>query len=240
MGRRIRAQRIGRGSPRFRASLARRYVVGYPTHLINGGVIKTGYITDIVHDPGRGTPVALVKADGVEFAIPAVEGLYVGQQIEVGDGAGPSSGNIVPVGRLAEGTAVSVVERRPGDGGKLVRASGGYATVVAQVGDRTILRLPSRKDIEVPSNSLAVVGTVGGGGRVDKPFLKAGSKHHLMRARHRYWPRSRGVAMAVAFHPFGGGSHKRIGRPETISRNAPPGRKVGMIAARRTGKKKRA
>ncbi|MEM4315396.1 MAG: 50S ribosomal protein L2, partial [Nitrososphaerota archaeon] len=45
--------------------------------------------------------------------------------------------------------------------------------------------------------------------------------------------------MAVAFHPFGGGSHKRIGRPETVSRNAPPGRKVGLVAARRTGRKKR-
>ncbi|MEM3096979.1 MAG: 50S ribosomal protein L2 [Nitrososphaerota archaeon] len=239
MGRRIRAQRIGRASPRFRASLARRYVVGYPTNLINGGALRAGYITDIVHDPGRGTPVAMVSADGVEFAIPAVEGMYVGQQIEIGSGAQPSIGNIIPIGRLAEGTAVSVVERRPGDGGKLVRSSGGYATVMAHAGGRTILRLPSKKDIEVPSDSLAVVGTVAGGGRVDKPFLKAGARYHLMRARHRYWPKSRGVAMAVAFHPFGGGSHKRIGRPETVSRNAPPGRKVGLVAARRTGRKKR-
>jgi large subunit ribosomal protein L2 len=33
--------------------------------------------------------------------------------------------------------------------------------------------------------------------------------------------------------------HRRIGRPETVSRNAPPGRKVGLIAARRTGRKKK-
>jgi large subunit ribosomal protein L2 len=240
MGRRIRAQRIGRGSPRFRASLARRFTVGYPTHLIAGGVIKSGLIEDIVHDPARGAPVAQVRADGVEFAIPAVEGMYVGQRIALGWEAETATGNIVPLGKLAEGTTISVIERQPGDGGKLVRSSGGYATIVAQMGDRTVVRLPSKKDIELPSNSLALVGTVAGGGRVDKPFLKAGTKYHLMRARHRYWPKTRGVAMAVAFHPFGGGSHKRIGRPETVSRTAPPGRKVGLIAARRTGRKKRA
>ncbi len=240
MGRRIRAQRIGRGSPRFRASLARRYEVGYPTHLIASGMIKSGLVQEIVHDPARGTPVAQVRADGVEFTIPAVEGMFVGQQIGIGQDAEPAPGNIVPVGKLAEGTVISVIERHPGDGGKLVRGSGGYATIVAQVGDRTIVRLPSKKDIELSSNSLAVVGTVAGGGRIDKPFLKAGAKHHLMRARHRYWPRTRGVAMAIAYHPFGGGSHKRIGRPETVSRNAPPGRKVGLIAARRTGRRKRA
>ncbi|MEM2766050.1 MAG: hypothetical protein QXG75_02830, partial [Candidatus Caldarchaeum sp.] len=59
-------------------------------------------------------------------------------------------------------------------------------------------------------------------------------------ARHRYWPRSRGVAMVPAVHPFGGGSHKRIGRPETVKRTTPPGRKVGLIAARRAGRRKRA
>ncbi|MEM2051651.1 MAG: hypothetical protein QW614_01725, partial [Candidatus Caldarchaeum sp.] len=116
----------------------------------------------------------------------------------------------------------------------------GYAVVMAQVGDKTILRLPSKKDVEVSSKALAMVGVVAGGGRGEKPFLKAGAKYHLMKARHRYWPRSRGVAMVPAVHPFGGGSHKRIGRPETVKRTTPPGRKVGLIAARRAGRRKRA
>ena len=37
-------------------------------------------------------------------------------------------------------------------------------------------------------------------------------------------------------HPFGGGNHQHIGKPSTVSRYAPPGRKVGLIAARRTGR----
>ncbi|GBC70142.1 50S ribosomal protein L2 [archaeon HR01] len=240
MGKRIRVQRIGRGSPRFRASLARRFEIGYPSQLITAGALRSGIVEDLLHDPGRGAPVAVVRADGVEFSIPAVEGMYVGQRLEFGPEATPTPGNILPLARLTEGAQVSTVERMPGDGGKLVRASGGYAIVVAQLGEKTILKLPSKKDVELPSKSLAVVGTVAGGGRPEKPFLKAGAKHYLMRARHRYWPKSRGVAMAVAYHPFGGGSHKRIGRPETVARTAPPGRKVGLIAARRTGRKKRA
>ncbi|MEM2237273.1 MAG: 50S ribosomal protein L2 [Candidatus Caldarchaeum sp.] len=240
MGRNIRAQRIGRGSPRFIASKHRRYKVGYPSGLINAGTIQSAVVRDIVHDPGRGAPVAIVAHDGVAFAVPAVEGMYVGQVVELGEAAKPSTGNIVPVGKLPEGSIVSVVERLPGDGGKLVRSSGAYAVVMAQLGDKTILRLPSKKDVEVSAKALALVGVVAGGGRGEKPFLKAGAKFHLMRSRHRYWPKSRGVAMVPAVHPFGGGSHKRIGRPETVKRTTPPGRKVGLIAARRAGRKKRA
>ncbi|MEM1947203.1 MAG: 50S ribosomal protein L2 [Candidatus Caldarchaeum sp.] len=240
MGRNIRAQRIGRGSPRFIASKHRRFMVGYPSAIIGEKGLVTGVVSDIVHDPGRGAPVAIIKHDGSEFYIPAVEGMYVGQVIEMGSSASPATGNILPVGKLPEGTIVSVVERIPGDGGKLVRSSGGYGIVAAQLGDTTVIKLPSKKDIEVPSKSLAVLGVVAGGGRQEKPFLKAGAKYHLMKARHRYWPKSRGVAMVPAVHPFGGGSHKRIGRPETVKRTTPPGRKVGLIAARRTGRKKKA
>jgi large subunit ribosomal protein L2 len=83
----------------------------------------------------------------------------------------------------------------------------------------------------------ATVGIVAGGGRVDRPFLKAGKKYHKMKARAAKYPRVSGVAMNAIDHPFGGGNRKHPGRPTTVSRNAPPGRKVGQIAARRTGKR---
>jgi large subunit ribosomal protein L2 len=51
------------------------------------------------------------------------------------------------------------------------------------------------------------------------------------------YPRVSGVAMNAVDHPFGGGNRKHPGKPTTVSRNAPPGRKVGHIAARRTGKR---
>lgn len=238
MPRRIRAQRIGRGSPTYRGSIQRRFKVGFPSNLIRRSSLLRGLVRDITHDPGRGAPVALVELADEVFQIPAVQELYSGQVIEAGPAAEVRTGNIVPLSRVPEGGVVSCIEARPGDGGKLARSSGAYATVVSQLDGTTILSLPSKKMVEVSGDSLAVVGVVAGGGRVDKPMLKAGARYHLMAARHRPYPRVRGVVMVPARHPFGGGSHKKIGRPETVSRNAPPGRKIGLIAARRTGKKK--
>lgn len=44
------------------------------------------------------------------------------------------------------------------------------------------------------------------------------------------------MAMNPVDHPHGGGNHQHIGHPSTVRRDAPPGKKVGLIAARRTGR----
>uniref|UniRef100_A0A8C9MAD1 Large ribosomal subunit protein uL2 n=1 Tax=Panthera tigris altaica TaxID=74533 RepID=A0A8C9MAD1_PANTA len=88
----------------------------------------------------------------------------------------------------------------------------------------------------ISSANRAVVGVVAGGGRIDKPILKAGRAYHKYKAKRNCWPRVRGVAMNPVEHPFGGGNHQHIGKPSTIRRDAPAGRKVGLIAARRTGR----
>ena len=49
------------------------------------------------------------------------------------------------------------------------------------------------------------------------------------------WPQVRGVAMNPVDHPHGGGNHQHLGKASTVSRRLPPGKKVGLIAARRTG-----
>merc|ERR1712241_798217 len=62
------------------------------------------------------------------------------------------------------------------------------------------------------------------------------------RAFHKYavkrncWPKIRGVAKNPVEHPHGGGNHQHIGMPSTVGRERPSGRKVGLIAARRTGR----
>jgi len=50
---------------------------------------------------------------------------------------------------------------------------------------------------------------------------------------------SSGVKMPAAMHPHGGGRHRRPGKSTTVSRHAPPGAKVGLIAARNSGKRQR-
>jgi large subunit ribosomal protein L8e len=81
-----------------------------------------------------------------------------------------------------------------------------------------------------------MVGLIAGGGRVEKPLLKAGRAYFKYRAKRNKWPRVRGVAMNPVDHPHGGGNHQHIGHASTTSRNDPPGKKVGLIAARRTGR----
>lgn len=81
-----------------------------------------------------------------------------------------------------------------------------------------------------------MVGIVAGGGRMDKPILKAGVAYHKYKVKRNEWPKVRGVAMNPVEHPHGGGNHQHIGHASTVSRSDPPGKKVGLIAARRTGR----
>jgi large subunit ribosomal protein L2 len=130
------------------------------------------------------------------------------------------------------------LELRPGDGGKLVRVSGGSAILFSKSAGKVIVRLPSGKSILVSDTCRATIGEIAGGGHLEKPFLRAGAKDHAMRAAGRAYPRVRGIAMAVVYHPFGGGRHQHPGKSTSTSRNAPPGRKVGLIAPRKTGRKR--
>lgn len=43
-----------------------------------------------------------------------------------------------------------------------------------------------------------IEGVVAGGGRIDKPILKAGRAYHKYKAKRNCWPRVRGVAMNVS------------------------------------------
>ena len=133
---------------------------------------------------------------------------------------------------------LQVVEAQPGDRGKLARSSGNYCTVVTHDvdGGVTHLKLPSGMRKTVSNNCRAMVGVVAGGGRIDKPLLKAGRAFHKWRMKKNIFPKVRAVAMNPVEHPHGGGNHQHIGKPSTVRRDTPPGRKVGLIAARRTGR----
>ena len=44
---------------------------------------------------------------------------------------------------------------------------------------------------------IMLAGIVAGGGRIDKPVLKAGRAYHKYKAKRNCWPKVRGVAMNV-------------------------------------------
>ncbi len=240
MGKRILVQRKGRGGIQFRSRAHLKVAPAkYPAELGINSTIK-GIIKEFIHEPGRHTPLAKVVLENGEvmYYIPP-EGVYVGQEIQIGPDAELKTGNVLPLSKIPDGTLVCNVEIRKGDGGKIARRSGTYVLVFSHDGDKVILRLPSRKEKVVTGDCRATIGVVAGGGRTEKPFLKAGNKYHHERTHPKRWPVVRGVAMNPVSHPHGGGSHKRPGKPTTVARTAPPGQKVGHIAARKTGRAKR-
>lgn len=235
MGKRILAQRMGRGSPTFRNRAHLRIAPAkYPP--IDPNTLLKGRIVELIHDPGRWVPLAkIVLENNVEFYVPAVEGMFVNQIIEHGLQASINNGNILPLQAIPEGTQICNVEKRPSDGGKFIRAPGTYGIILGKSADKATVQLPSGKVVELPLQARAMIGVVAGAGRIEKPMLKAGASYHKWRVKARKWPRVRGVAMNPCSHPHGGGRHVR--RPTTVPRNAPPGRKVGHIAAKRTGRR---
>lgn len=70
------------------------------------------------------------------------------------------AGNVLPIGTMPEGTIVCNLEEKTGDRGRLARASGNYATVIAHNHDtkKTRVKLPSGAKKVVPSNNRAMVG----------------------------------------------------------------------------------
>jgi large subunit ribosomal protein L2 len=81
-----------------------------------------------------------------------------------------------------------------------------------------------------------MIGTLAGGGVTDRPLMRAGVNWRRFRSKGHKYPIVRGVAQGAYVHPHGGGRHQHVGQSSTVSRNAPPGAKVGSIAARKTGR----
>ncbi len=240
MGRRIRVQRRGRGGSTFRSLPHKRISPSKYFRLHKTGVKYplTASIKELLHEPGRGSPLAKIRLEtGAVFYIVAPEGISIDQEIEVGPSAQAAIGNILPVSQISPGTLICNLEHNPGDGGKFAKASGTYATIVSHTSKGTLVKLPSKKLTYISDSCLATIGVVSGAGRTSKPFLKAGTKSHWMSAKGRMYPTTKGVAMNASDHPHGGGAHKSHSmRPTTVSRNSPPGQKVGLIAARQTGR----
>ncbi|MBN2881662.1 50S ribosomal protein L2 [Candidatus Woesearchaeota archaeon] len=237
MGKRIIAQRRGSGSTAYRAPSFR--FKGDARHKSYSKEIQKGMVLDLISCQAHTAPLAVIEfEDGERTLMIAHEGVAVGEMVEVND-AEAKVGNTVPLIRIPEGTSVFNIEGIPGDGGKFVRASGTFAKILSQQGTSVVIQLPSKKKKVFDGNCRATIGVVSGSGRPEKPLLKAGNSYYKMKARNHLWPKVSGSAMNAVDHPFGNKRTLRKSKAKPTSRHAPPGRKVGLIAARRTGRKKR-
>jgi len=235
MGKRLTSQRRGKGSNTFKAKLKgieSRYTI-QKEDLLKGEVVS------FTKDSGRNAIMTKIVFDNGQFEeVVAAEGIYVGQTIEQGRGAKTNIGNVGYLGELPEGCPVFNIEKIAGDGGTLAKTAGSYGLLVTRDMKKATVKMPSGRLITLPLDVRATIGNSSCGGKGDKPMVKAGTNFFAMKSKKKFWPSVRGVAMNAVDHPFGGAQH-HAGKSKSTSRNAPPGRKVGSIASKRTGRRKK-
>jgi len=198
----------------------------------------TGKVIDIISCPGHSAPLAVIHYKDLDSygLIISPEGIAVNQIITIGKDAEIKIGNTVPLNIIPEGVPIFNIEAVPGDGGKFVRANGAGARIITKTEKSIIVQLPSKKKKTFHPNCRATIGTVAGAGRTEKPFFKAGRRYYAMKAKNKLWPQVSGGAMNAVDHPFGNKRSSRKAKAKPVPKNAPPGRKVGMLRPRHTGR----
>ncbi len=238
MGKRIIAQRRGRGTRRFVAPSHRFFAeIKHKANITKD--IHYGKVVKLLHSVNHSAPLALLEYDdGENCYIAAPEGIAVGDVIAVGKDVGVNRGNTLPLASIPEGSLIYNIEGNAGDGGRYIRASGTFGKLVSKTGDKVVVLMPSKIEKIFNSTCRATIGSVAGGGRLEKPFIKAGKRWYAMRAKGRLYPITSPVAMNAMEHPFGSGRGRHMGKSSVPPRFAPPGRNVGQIKARRTGRRR--
>ena len=232
MGKPIIAQKRGKGSPAYTTKGHKSK--GAAKHYKDG----EGFVVDLVSNNQHTAPLALVQhEDGLYYFTIAGEGTMVGDTVEIGEDAELKVGNTLKLADLPEGTPVFNIESQPNDGGKFCRSSGTTARVVSKTEKTVTIQLPSKKQRSFNAQCRATIGVAAGGGRPEKPLLKAGTAHHKYKARNKYWPKVSPNSMSAYDHPFGNTRSLRKSKSKPAPRNAPAGRKVGHIRPKRTGRK---
>ncbi|MEM2954581.1 MAG: 50S ribosomal protein L2 [Candidatus Nanoarchaeia archaeon] len=238
MGKRLQTQARGAGGPRYRAN-SHRFIgkITYPFSIkkLNGEVI------DILDCPGHSAPlIKILYENGEEALLPAPLGIKVGAKVALGPNSPIAIGSVLPLAEIPSGTYIFGIEKEPFNGPEFVRTSGNAAVVVGKEKDKVLVRLPSKKTLLFNGKCRATIGIIAGGGRIEKPWVKGGKKAVALAAKGgKIFPKVSGVAKNAIDHPFGGTHRRTKGRPTTTRRTGiPPGRKVGLLAARKTGRGK--
>ena len=233
MGKRIIQQARGHGSSTYRVKRkAFKHRLKYPPKLEGQGTV-----VKLLNSPGHTAPIAKIRYEKTFFYIPAFKEMIEGQKVSF-ESKEVKEGNILELKDIPVKTRIYNIESNPRDGGIFIKSGGSSAVINRIVGKDIFVLMPSKKEKKFNQNCRAVIGVVAGAGRLDKPVVKAGKKYHIKKAKGKLWPRTSAVKMNAIDHPFGSGRAKNP-KSKIAKRNAPPGRKVGLLRPRRTGKKKR-
>ena len=158
-------------------------------------------VIGIEYDPNRSANIALIKyEDGTLSYILAPKGLKDGDKVVSADTADIKPGNCLKLENIPVGTLVHNVEINPNQGGKLVRAAGQSAQLMAKEGKYAHVRLPSGEMRLVLACCKATIGVIGNEEHENIKLGKAGKTRHL-----GVRPTVRGSVMNPVDHPHGGG-----------------------------------
>jgi len=162
-------------------------------------------ITSIEYDPNRSAFIGLaVYADGAKRYVVVPQRMTVGSTFLVSENAPIEVGNRLPLAKIPVGTFVYNIELKPGNGGKVARAAGNFAEVIAQDAGYTHLKMPSTEVRKFIGTAWATVGEV------------SNAEHRLVvigKAGRTRWkgvrPTVRGSVMNPVDHPHGGGEGRQ-------------------------------
>ena len=158
-------------------------------------------VIGIEYDPNRTSNIALIKyEDGTLSYILAPLGLKDGDKVISGENVDIRPGNCLPIENIPVGTLIHNIELNPGQGGKMVKAAGGEAQLMAKEGEYAHVRLPSGEMRLVRAKCRATIGTIGNIDHSNVSLGKAGRKRHM-----GIRPTVRGSVMNPVDHPHGGG-----------------------------------
>ena len=171
-------------------------------------------VIGIEYDPNRTSNIALIQyKDGEKAYILAPLGLTDGDKVISGKNVDIKPGNCMPIESIPVGTLIHNIELNPGQGGKLVKAAGGEAQLMAKEGTYAHIRLPSGEMRLVLARCRATIGTIGNTDNSNIKIGKAGRKRHM-----GIRPTVRGSVMNPVDHPHGGGEGRApVGRPGPLT-----------------------
>ena len=159
------------------------------------------------YDPNRTSFIALVTyADGEKAYILAPQRLAVGDVVVSGEKTDVKPGNAMLLKNIPVGTIIHNVELKPGRGGQLARAAGGYIQLVGRDSGYAQLKLGSGELRIVRSDCMASIGAVSNPDHSNTSKGKAGRSRWL-----GIRPTVRGVSMNPVDHPHGGGEGRTSG-----------------------------
>ena len=144
-------------------------------------------VIGIEYDPNRSANIALIQYED-------------GEKVISGESVDIKPGNCMPINSIPVGTLIHNIELNPKQGGKLVKAAGQSAQLMAKEGKYAHVRLPSGEMRLVLAKCRATIGVIGNSEHENVKIGKAGRKRHM-----GIRPTVRGSVMNPVDHPHGGG-----------------------------------